>query len=96
MILILIPALSFHGALISLTVASVLMMLIRGIILIKKYQIGIDGLTYIWVLLIPAATAVFYLSKSMLADVGTILICMVLFVVVARRMFYTYMQSKKF
>ncbi len=96
LILILIPALSFHGALISLTVASVLMMLIRGIILIKKYQIGIDGLTYIWVLLIPAATAVFYLSKSMLADVGTILICMVLFVVVARRMFYTYMQSKKF
>lgn len=96
LILVLIPVLSFHGALISLTAACVLMMLIRGGILKKKYQIGIDGLTAIWVFLIPAATAVFYLSEGILTDISVILICIVLFAFAARRMFYTYMQPKKF
>ncbi|MCI8725465.1 MAG: oligosaccharide flippase family protein [Hungatella sp.] len=96
LILVLIPAWSFHGAMISLTAACVLMMLIRGIILKKKYQIGIDGLTAVWVLLILAAAAVFYLSESTLGDIGGILVCMVLFAFVARRMFFTYMRPKKF
>lgn len=94
LILVLIPALSFHGALISLTVASVLMMLIRGIILTKKYKIGVDALILVWVLLIPVAAIVFYLSKRIYIDFAAILICLALFCIVARKMFYTYMRPK--
>jgi O-antigen/teichoic acid export membrane protein len=96
LMLVLIPVLGFHGALISLTVASVTMMVIRGGILKKKYEIGIDRLTAIWVLLIPAAAVVFYLSERTLGDIGGILICIVLFVFEVRRMFYTYMRPKRF
>lgn len=95
LILLLIPALGFHGAMISLIVASVLMMLIREIVLEKKYRIGIDALTGIWILILPASIAAFYLSPNILVDVSSILIYMVLFVFVARRMFYTYMRPKK-
>lgn len=95
LILLLIPALGFHGAMISLMVASVLIMLIREIVLAKKYEIGIDVLTGIWIVILPASVAAFYLSPNVLVDVNSILICMVLFAFVVRRMFYTYMRPKK-
>ena len=94
LIFVLIPMLRFHGALVSLTVASVVMMLIRGFILTKKYKIGVDGATAVWSLLIPGAATVFYLGEGRLIDCAAILICLVIFCAVARKMFYTYLRPK--
>lgn len=95
LLLVLIPIFGFHGALISLTVASVLMMIIREIILLKRYKIWVVGSTVVWVLLIPAVAMVFYLSESRLVDGGVIFVCIVVFCAVARQMFFTYMRPTK-
>ena len=95
LIVVLIPVVNFHGAMIALAVASIVMMLIRGIVLSKTYHIGLDGTTIGFVLIVPVIITVFYLSNNVVIDCAFILLCIALFVIAGMRMFYTYMRPRK-
>lgn len=89
-----IPNFGFHGALLSLVVASIIMMLIRVALLEKKYSISLDLTTILYVLVIPACGIIFYFANKMMIDIVAVFICFILFVFAARNMYFKYMRIK--
>lgn len=94
LLILLIPIWGFHGALLSLVAASVLMMLIRTVVLQKKYAIKLDTMTILYSLLIPVYGLIFYMADSVLVNIFAILACAALFIIAARNMYYRYMVTK--
>lgn len=94
MLELLIPKLGFHGALLSLVVASVIMMLIRVVLLKRKYMISLDFTTVLYALLIPICGVVFYLIDGVVIDVLVIFICFILFILAVRNMYFKYMRVR--
>ena len=94
MLELLIPKLGFHGALLSLVVASVIMMLIRVVLLKRKYMISLDFTTVLYALLIPICGVVFYLIDGIVIDVLVIFICFILFILAVRNMYFKYMRVR--
>lgn len=94
LLILLIPSFGFHGALLSLVAASVLMMLIRIIVLHIKYKICLDLSTTLYIILIPVCCFVFYMTNKVLIDGIAILVCAVLFLFAVRNMYFKYMIGK--
>ncbi len=92
---LLVPIFRFHGALLSLVAASLIMMLTRTALLHKKYAIGLDYSTMLYVLLIPVCILVFYIACRTAIDIAVIVVCAVLFAIVLRGTYYRYMVSKQ-
>lgn len=91
----LIPALRFKGAMMALVIASIIMMLIRIIGLYKKFEIGLDYKTIIYVVLLPVSAWMFYVNESIIYDIVGILVIGILFIFAARSLYYTYMVPGK-
>ncbi len=94
LLLLLIPSFGFQGALLSLALASVLMMLIRIVVLHKKYGIKLDLPTIFYIILIPVSCFVFYMTDKVLIDMLAIFVCAVLFLFAVRNMYFKYMVVK--
>lgn len=95
LLLILVPIFGFHGALLSLVAASVLMMLIRSIVLHKRYGIHLDISTLLYAALIPTCGIVFYMADRVLVDIAVIALCAILFLFAAHSLYFKYMASKQ-
>ncbi len=89
------PQFGFQGAVLSLVAASVIMMLIRVILLKKKYVITLDLSTVLYVFMIPVCGIVFYLTDKIMIDFMAIFVCLILFMVAARSMYFKYMRPIK-
>lgn len=88
------PKLGFHGALLSLAVASVIMMLIRVIVLRTKYVITLDLSTILYVFMIPICGIVFYFADKIMIDIVAIFVCFIIFIMTIRSMYLKYMKAK--
>lgn len=91
---VLIPCLGFHGALLSLASASVLMMLIRVSVLHKKYGIKLDMTTICYIFMFPICGYIFYMTDKTFIDAASVLACAVLFLAAARTMYFKYITSE--
>lgn len=79
----------------ALVIASIIMMLIRIIGLYKKFEIGLDYKTIIYVVLLPVSAWMFYVNESIIYDIVGILVIGILFIFAARSLYYTYMVPGK-
>lgn len=93
LLVILIPLLGFHGALLSLAAASVLIMMIRSIVLYRKYSINIDVSTMLYIVLIPVCVFIFYQTNNPAIDIVTVIICAVLFLFSAYGLYHKYIMA---
>lgn len=95
LLVLLVPVLGFHGALIALVAASVIMMLIRVVVLHKKFSIDLDISTILYVALLPICGLVFYITDKVVIDIFAVSSCMILFLFAARNMYFKYMVGKR-
>lgn len=95
LLLLLIPAWKFQGALISLAAASVSMMMIRSIALHKKYGISIETFTMFYIIMIPICVIIFYTTDNFIIDIAVVFICVVLFIFSVCFFYRKYMAVKE-
>lgn len=93
LLVVLIPIFGFHGALMSLTAASVLMMMIRSIVLHRKYSVNIDVSTMLYVVMLPVCIFIFYKANNPVIDIVTVIICAVLFLFSAYGFYHKYIKA---
>lgn len=93
LLILFISKMGFHGALLALTVSSVLMMLIRVVGLHKMFDIKVEGTTLVYILLIPLSAVVFYLVNDAMVDIIVVACLVVTFFFVGRKIYYKYIAG---
>lgn len=93
LLLILIPIIGFQGALSSLVIASITMMLIRSIILHKKYEINLDFKTMLYILPLIVCCLIFYIIDAIAIEIAAILACVCILLAATRQLYMKYLRG---
>lgn len=90
LLMILIPVMGFHGALVSLVAASVLMLLFRSIVLRKKYDVRLDIKTIFYVIPLIFCCIIFYSVDSPGIEISAVALCVVLCMFAVKSLYLKY------
>lgn len=91
LLLTLIPYLGFHGALMSLTVSSILMMIFRSVVLHKKYSINLTLGTVLYIVPLPCCCFIFYATDFLGYEIGAVVICVILLLFATHGLYGVYL-----
>lgn len=93
-LLVLIPYAGLHGAVASLTTASILMMQMRSVVLRKKYGINLNARTVFYIVPLFCCCFVFYTVDSLVLEIATAVICIVLLLATTRSLYSKYLSGR--
>lgn len=91
LLLVLIPYGGLHGAVASLTIASILLMLIRCIVLHKKYRINLNLGTVFYIVPFICCCFIFYTVDFIVWEITAVVICIILLLAATRILYSKYL-----